>query len=82
MIAYQWNFGLLLNYLPLLTSGALVTLAFTFGTIALGILIGLIIGMGRLSRFRIANMPLMLVTEVSAAHHPWCSACGATLPCR
>ena len=77
MIAYQWNFGLLLNYLPLLTSGALVTLAFTFGTIALGILIGLVIGIGRMSRFRIVTVPLMLVTEVFRCTPPlvqlvWC----------
>jgi polar amino acid transport system permease protein len=63
MMAYQWNFGLLLNYVPLITNGILVTLAFTFGTIALGLLIGLSVGLARLSRYWIVNAPLMLVVE-------------------
>jgi polar amino acid transport system permease protein len=63
-VAYQWNFGLLLNYLPLLGNGIMVTLAFTFGTIVLGLIIGLAIGMARLSRLWIVNAPLILLTEV------------------
>ncbi|WP_431283624.1 amino acid ABC transporter permease [Humitalea sp. 24SJ18S-53] len=64
MMAYQWNFGLLLNYLPLLGHGIMVTLAFTLGTIVLGLIIGLAIGMARLSRLWIVNAPLILLTEV------------------
>ncbi|MEO3475369.1 amino acid ABC transporter permease [Roseomonas sp. CAU 1739] len=64
MMAYQWNFELLLNYLPLLGHGIMVTLAFTLGTIVLGLIIGLAIGMARLSRLRIVNAPLILLTEV------------------
>jgi polar amino acid transport system permease protein len=63
-VAYQWNFGLLLNYLPLLGNGIMVTLAFTLGTIVLGLIIGLAIGMARLSRLWIVNAPLILLTEV------------------
>jgi polar amino acid transport system permease protein len=63
-MGYQWNFGILLNYLPLLVSGVLVTLAFTFGTMLLGLLLGLGIGVARLSRFWIINVPLMLFVEV------------------
>jgi polar amino acid transport system permease protein len=61
---YQWSFGILLNYVPLLVSGIVVTLAFTFGTIALGLLIGLTIGMARLSPFLLVNAPLMLLVEL------------------
>jgi polar amino acid transport system permease protein len=63
-MGYSWDFGLLLNYVPLLASGVLVTLAFTFGTMALGLLIGLVVGMARLSRFWFVNLPLMLAVEV------------------
>lgn len=63
-MGYNWDFGLLLNYVPLLFSGVLVTLAFTFGTMAAGLLIGLVVGMARLSRFWFVNGPLMLFVEL------------------
>ncbi|MGE0716949.1 MAG: amino acid ABC transporter permease [Alphaproteobacteria bacterium] len=63
-MTYQWDFGLLLRYLPLLTNGVLVTLAFTFGTMALGLLLGLVVGMARLSKLRIVNWPLIVVIEL------------------
>lgn len=63
-MGYSWDFGLLLNYTPLLVSGILVTLAFTFGTMAAGLLIGLVVGMARLSRFWFVNVPLMLFVEL------------------
>ena len=61
---YIWNFGLLLNYIPLLVSGILVTLAFAFGTVALGLVLGLAIGLARLSTSRLVNAPLVLFVEV------------------
>ena len=63
-MGYSWDFSILLNYVPLLVSGVLVTLVFTFGTIALGLLIGLAIGMARLSPLRVVTMPVTLLTEV------------------
>ena len=63
-MGYQWNFGILLNYLPLLGSGILVTLTYTFGTIALGLVLGLGIGLARLSRSWIVNAPLVVVVEI------------------
>ncbi|MCC7275244.1 MAG: amino acid ABC transporter permease [Alphaproteobacteria bacterium] len=63
-MAYQWNFGLLLNYLPLLGSGILVTLAFTFGTMLIGLIVGLVIGLLRMTRFKVVNAPVVLFTEL------------------
>lgn len=63
-MGYNWDFGLLLNYTPVLVSGILVTLAFTFGTMAAGLVLGLVVGMARLSRFWFVNVPLMLFVEL------------------
>ncbi len=64
MMAYQWNFGMLLNYQQLLFHGVLVTLAFTLGTILLGLAIGLVIGLARLSKVWLITAPLVLVVEI------------------
>jgi polar amino acid transport system permease protein len=47
---YQWDFAFLLRYAPLFWKGVLVTLAYTTGTIFLGLLLGLLVGLGRLAR--------------------------------
>jgi polar amino acid transport system permease protein len=61
---YQWDFWFLLRYTPLLWKGVLVTLAYTVGTIFLGLVIGLLVGLGRLSRSRLMNIPLVAFIEV------------------
>lgn len=61
---YQWDFAILLNYAPLFWRGVLVTLAYTVGTILLGLLVGLLIGLGRLARSRLVNAPLVALIEV------------------
>ena len=61
---YQWSFGFLLRYTHLFVVGAEVTLAYTAGTVLLGLLIGLLIGLGRLSRSRWVNAPLIGLIEV------------------
>ena len=63
-MGYQWSFGFLLRYAPLFVSGVLVTLAYTAGTILLGLLIGLVIGLARLSKSRLVNAPLVGLVEV------------------
>ena len=63
-MGYHWSFGFLLRYAPLFWKGVGVTLAYTAGTIALGLLIGLLIGLGRLSRSRLVNAPLVALIEV------------------
>jgi polar amino acid transport system permease protein len=44
--------------------GVLVTLAYMAGTIALGLIIGLAVGIGRLSRSRLLNIPLIAFIEL------------------
>lgn len=60
---YQWSFGFLQRYIPLLEWGTLVTLAFTVGTIFLGLVIGLLVGLGRLTRWKLLNVPLVALIE-------------------
>lgn len=62
-MVYQWSFGFLLRYTPLFVSGVAVTLAYTVGTIALGMILGLLIGMARLSKSRLVNAPLVALIE-------------------
>lgn len=60
---YQWDFVFLLRYAPLFWRGVLVTLGYTAVTIALGLVIGLLVGLGRLSRSRLLNVPLVAFIE-------------------
>src|ERR1700751_686846 len=60
---YQWDFAFLLRYTPLFWKGVLVTLAYTGGTIFLGLVIGLVVGLGRLSRSWLGNVPLIPFIE-------------------
>ena len=60
---YQWDFYFLLRYIPLLERGVLVTLAYTAITILIGLIIGLAVGLGRLSRSWIVNLPLIAFIE-------------------
>ena len=61
---YQWDFYFLLRYAPLLWRGVLVTLGYTAATIFIGLIIGLLVGLGRLSRSRLLNIPLIAFIEV------------------
>lgn len=56
---YHWDFPLILRYAPLFWKGVLVTLAYTGGSIFLGLIIGLAVGVGRLSRSKLLNIPLI-----------------------
>ena len=61
---YQWSFGFLLRYTHLFVVGVEVTLAYTAGTVLLGLLLGLLIGLGRLSRSRLVTVPLIGLIEL------------------
>ena len=63
-MGYQWGFGFLLRYTHLFVVGVEVTVAFTVGTVLLGLVLGLLIGLGRLSRSRLVNLPLVALIEV------------------
>jgi polar amino acid transport system permease protein len=60
-VHYQWDFPFLLRYAPLFLKGVLVTLAYTAGTIFLGLILGLVIGLGRLARANRADLWLIPV---------------------
>ena len=63
-MGYQWSFGFLVRYTHLFVVGVEVTLAYTVGTVLLGLAIGLLIGLGRLSSSRLVNAPLIGLIEV------------------
>lgn len=63
-MGYEWGFGFLLRYVPLFWKGIGVTLAYTIGTIAIGLALGLLIGLGRLSRRWFVNAPLVALIEI------------------
>ncbi len=63
-MGYQWGFGFLLRYTHLFVVGVEVTVAYTVGTVLLGLVLGLLIGLGRLSRSRLVNIPLVALIEV------------------
>lgn len=63
-MGYEWSFGFLLRYTHLFLVGIGTTLAYTVGTVLLGLLIGLVLGLARLSRSWIVNVPLVAFIEV------------------
>lgn len=63
-MGYEWSFGFLLRYTHLFLVGIATTLAYTIGTVLLGLLIGLVLGMARLSKSRLVNAPLVAFIEV------------------
>jgi polar amino acid transport system permease protein len=63
-MAYQWDFAPVLRYAPLLVRGAEITLLYTVGSVALGLIIGLLIGLGRLTSSVLLNTPLIALTEI------------------
>ncbi len=63
-MGYEWSFGFLWRYERLFVTGIEVTLAYTLGTIALGLVLGLAIGVARLSKSWLINAPLVALTEI------------------
>jgi polar amino acid transport system permease protein len=63
-MSYQWNFQILEQYWPIFLRGLWFTIAFTVVTIALGLAIGLVAGMARLSRLRAINWPFLGYIEL------------------
>ena len=60
---YPWDFYFLLRYAPLFWRGMLVTLGYTGATIFIGLIIGLLVGLGRVSKSRLLNIPLVTFIE-------------------
>ncbi|WP_254789761.1 amino acid ABC transporter permease [Variovorax sp. OV329] len=62
--AYQWDFAVLWKYRSLLVAGLLYTLVFTVICVALGLLVGLVTGLGRLSSDPLLTAPLRAYIEL------------------
>jgi polar amino acid transport system permease protein len=61
---YEWNFAFLAKYSPLLINGTYYTIIFTVVTAALGLGVGLLIAILRVSGIRLLAAPLVAVIEV------------------
>lgn len=61
---YEWDFASLWKYRPLLVGGIGYTLLFTVICVIGGLAIGLVAGMGRLSRHRWVTAPMRAYVEV------------------
>ena len=62
-VAYTWDFSFLWMYRWLLLIGVAVTILYTVGSIAIGLVIGLGVGLMRLSRSWLVNAPLVAYIE-------------------
>jgi polar amino acid transport system permease protein len=60
---YEWSFGFLWRYLRLFEIGISVTLAYTAGTVFLGLVLGLLLGMARLSKSWLIKLPVVAFIE-------------------
>ena len=63
-IAYHWDFSFLWHYRSLVVWGLGVTVVYTVGSIAAGMVIGLATGLLRLSRNRLLTLPLVAYVEI------------------
>jgi len=61
---YAWDFSFLWGYRGLILEGLGVTIAYTLGTILLGLLIGLVAGLLRLSRNVLVTAPVVAYIEI------------------
>src|ERR1700749_5143858 len=61
---YAWDFSFLWAYRWLILAGLGVTIAYTVGTILLGLVIGLVTGLLRLSRNPMITAPLVAYIEI------------------
>jgi polar amino acid transport system permease protein len=61
---YAWDFSFLWSYRGLILTGLEVTLVYTIGTILLGLLIGFVTGLLRLSRNVLITAPLVAYVEI------------------
>jgi len=62
--SYAWDFGFLWGYRELIVFGLGVTILYTIGTILIGLAIGLLTGLLRLSRSKLLTAPLVAYVEI------------------
>ena len=61
---YQWDFGVLWSYRSLVGVGLAYTVGYTILCVVLGLLVGTIVGLGRLAKSRFTTWPLIFYVEV------------------
>src|SRR5262252_7980292 len=61
---YAWDFTFLWGYRGLILAGLGMTIAYTVGTILLGLLVGLVVGLARLARHPLVTAPLLAYVEI------------------
>jgi polar amino acid transport system permease protein len=61
---YQWDFATLLQYRGLILVGALVTIGFTLLTAVMGLLVGVVVALGRMTGRKWISTPLVALVEV------------------
>jgi polar amino acid transport system permease protein len=61
---YAWDFSFLWAYRWLILTGLGITIAYTIGTILLGLVVGLVTGLLRLSRNPVITAPLVAYVEI------------------
>ena len=61
---YQWNFEYLWAYRGLFLNGLLYTLGYTFLCVTFGLLVGLLSGLGQLSKLKIVRLPFKAYVEL------------------
>ena len=62
-MGYHWDFGFLWGFRGLIWKGLLYSILYTVGTILLGLVIGLVTGLARLSRNRLVTLPIAAYVE-------------------
>src|SRR5579863_4921335 len=63
-VSYAWDFSFLWHYRSLIVWGLWVTILYTVATIAVGMVIGLVVGLLRLSRNPLVTLPLTAYVEI------------------
>jgi polar amino acid transport system permease protein len=69
-VRYEWDFGVVVRYLPDLLAGLLNTLILSAAAIAGGLLVGLVLALARLSGRRLLAWPARMVIEFMRATPP------------
>ena len=68
--AYAWDFSFLWSYRELILFGLWVTIAYTTGTILIGLAIGLLTGLMRLSRNKLPPVQKRAIPFARSAARP------------
>lgn len=63
-MGYRWDFAFLWQYRSLLAEGLALSVGYTLATMALGLVIGLACGLGRLSRHPVITLPIRAYIEL------------------